>query len=74
MTSPAPKTPAQTTESTIESFLNVAPNNVFNCGIDYSFLRYCRASLELNYVAERKLGTLARATEPSVSQRENLGS
>jgi outer membrane cobalamin receptor len=66
--------PSQTTESTIESFLNVAPDNVFNCGIDYSFLRYCRASLELNYVDERKLGTLAQATEPSVSLRKNLGS
>ena len=71
---PSAEDPGQTTESTIESFLNVAPNNVFNCGIDYSFLRHCRASLELNYVSERKLGTLAQATEPALNQLKNLGS
>jgi len=66
--------PGQTTESTIESFLNVAPDNVFNCGIDYSFLRHYRAGLELNYVDERRLGTLTQSTEPAVSQRRTLGS
>jgi outer membrane cobalamin receptor len=71
---PSNEDPGQTTESTIESFLNVAPDSVFNCGIDYSFLRHCRASLELNYVDERKLGTLTQATEPSARLRKNLGS
>jgi outer membrane receptor protein involved in Fe transport len=42
-------------ESTLESFFNVAPDNVFTFGIDYSFLRHCRANLELHYVSKRKL-------------------
>ncbi len=71
---PSTEDPSQTTESTVESFLNVAPDNVFNCGVDYSFLRHCRAGLELNYVDERRLGTLTQSTEPSVRQRRNLGS
>jgi outer membrane receptor protein involved in Fe transport len=47
--------PNQPVETTIESFVNVAPNNVANFGIDYSFLRHFRTTLELNYVGERRL-------------------
>jgi len=50
-----PDDPNQPIESTIESFLNVAPDNVFNFGIDYSFCNHFRANLNLNYVSKRKL-------------------
>ncbi len=46
---------AQTTESTIESFFNVAPDNLFNFGVDYSFCTRFRLNLSLNYVSKRKL-------------------
>ena len=47
--------PNLTTESTIESFFSVAPDNVFNFGADYIFCSFFRANLDLNYIAKRKL-------------------
>jgi len=52
---PSEEDPNQTIESTLESFYNVAPDNVCNLGIDYSFLRYFRVSAEMHFVDERKL-------------------
>lgn len=52
---PSPQDPKETIESTIESFFNVAPDNVWNFGIDYSFLEHFRLNLEMNYVDRRKL-------------------
>ncbi len=68
---PSSEDPSQTIESTIESFFNVAPDNVLNGGIDYSFLRHFRANVELNYVGERKL---ARGVEAVIGNRKRLGS
>jgi len=45
----------QIQESTISSFLNVAPDNVFNFGFSYDFCRHLRFNLDLNYVSKRKL-------------------
>jgi outer membrane receptor protein involved in Fe transport len=52
---PSKQDPDETIESTIESFFNVAPDNVWNFGIDYSFLEHFRLNLEMNYVDRRKL-------------------
>lgn len=68
---PSPDDPDQNTETTIESFFNVAPNNVANVGIDYTFLNHYRTTLELNYVGERKL---ARGLETVYGDRAKLGS
>ena len=68
---PSPDDPDQNTETTIESFFNVAPNNVANVGIDYTFLNHYRTTLELNYVGERKL---ARGLETVYGERRKLGS
>jgi outer membrane cobalamin receptor len=68
---PSSEDPSQNTETTIESFFNVAPNNVANVGIDYSFLNHYRTTLELNYVGERKL---ARGLETVYGERRKLGS
>ena len=68
---PSEEDPAQDTETTIESFFNVAPNNVANVGIDYTFLNHYRTTFELNYVGERKL---ARGLETAYGDRRTLGS
>jgi outer membrane receptor protein involved in Fe transport len=68
---PIEEDPDQNTETTIESFFNVAPNNVANVGIDYTFLNHYRTTLELNYVGERKL---ARGLETVYGERRKLGS
>ena len=47
--------PDELIESTLESFLNVSPDSIFNAGIDYSFLDHFRLSIEANYVDKRKL-------------------
>jgi outer membrane receptor protein involved in Fe transport len=52
---PSKQDPKEIIESTIESFFNVAPDNVWNFGIDYSFLEHFRLNLEMNYVDRRKL-------------------
>ncbi|MCX8043858.1 MAG: TonB-dependent receptor [Desulfobacterota bacterium] len=52
---PKPDDPSQTVESTLESFYNVAPDNVFTFGIDYSFLQHVKLSGEMHVVDERKL-------------------
>jgi outer membrane cobalamin receptor len=51
-----PENPDQTIQNTVESFYNVAPDHIINWGVEYSFLRYFRADLEMNYVDKRKLG------------------
>ncbi len=53
-----PDNPEETIENTIESFYNVAPDHIINCGIEYSFLRHFRVDLEMNYVDKRKLGQI----------------
>jgi len=68
---PNPDDPDQNTQTTIESFFNVAPNNVANVGIDYTFLKHYRTTFELNYVGERKL---ARGLETVYGDRRKLGS
>ncbi len=52
---PSEDDPNQTIETTLESFFNVAPDNIINFGIDYYFLKHFRLNLELNYVDTRKL-------------------
>ncbi len=52
---PSEQDPNETIESTVESFFNVAADNIFNCGIDLSANRYLRFNLEMNYVDARKL-------------------
>ncbi len=68
---PSNESPGQTTQTTIESFINVAPDNVATVGIDYSFLSHFRTALEVNYVGERKL---ARGLESVYGERRKLGS
>ncbi len=68
---PSREDPNQTIESTLESFFNVAPDNVFNCGIDYSFLRRFRVNLEMNYVDQRKLSGTGQF---AAGGRRHLGS
>lgn len=69
-TVPKPDDPSQTIESTLESFYNVAPDNLGTIGIDYSFLRYCRLSGEMRVVDERKL---VRGDMQPSSGRRRLG-
>jgi len=69
-TIPSEQDPNQTIESTLESFFNVAPDNVFNLGVDYSFLRHFRVSLEMNFVDERKL---AKGGADYTAGRSRLG-
>jgi outer membrane cobalamin receptor len=52
---PSDEDPNRSVDTTIESFFNVAPDNVFNCGIDVDFLRRCRLNLAVNFVDRRKL-------------------
>ncbi len=71
LSTPSEDDPNETIESTLESFLNVAPDNTVNFGIDLSFLKYCRANLEANYVDDRKL---ARGGAMLASNRTQLSS
>jgi len=52
---PSEEDPSRTVETTLESFYNVAPDNVISCGLDYRFLNYFRLNLEMNYVDRRKI-------------------
>jgi outer membrane receptor protein involved in Fe transport len=52
---PSDEDPTQSIDTTIEGFFNVAPDNVFNCGIDIDFLRNCQLNVALNFVDRRKL-------------------
>jgi iron complex outermembrane receptor protein len=63
--------PSQPVENTIESFLNVAPDNVFNFGIDYRFCSNFRLNLNFNWVDKRKL---SKGTEEFYGGRKNLSS
>jgi len=69
-TVPKPDDPSQTIETTLESFYNVAPNNVCTLGIDYSFLRYFKASGEMHIVDTRKL---ARGDAQTAAARRRIG-
>jgi len=73
---PDPDDPNKTIENTIESFYNVAPDNIVNCGIEYSFLRHFRANLEMNFVDQRKLGQTSTKGAKSTTNttRSSLGS
>lgn len=68
---PSQEDPNQIIESTLESFFNVAPDNIFNFGIDYSFLDYFRLNIEMNYVGTR---SLAGTGEGSSGGRKDLSS
>lgn len=52
---PSEDDPNETIESTLESFLNVAPDNIVNLGLDLQFWKHGRLNLEANYVDARKL-------------------
>lgn len=69
-TSPKPDDPSQTVETTLESFYNVAPDNVATVGLDYTFLRHFTAGAELHIVDERKL---ARGDLQSGEGRRRIG-
>ena len=64
-----PDNPNETIQNTVESFYNVAPDHIINCGVEYSFLRYFRMDLEMNYVDKRKLGQ----TNSAIQTRNHLG-
>ncbi len=66
---PNPDDPEETIENTVESFYEVAPDHLANCGVEYSFLRHFRADLEMNFVGERRLGTTS-----GKESRRSLGS
>lgn len=68
---PSDENPEQITQTTIESFINVAPDNVATVGLDYTFLTHFRTALEFNYVGTRKL---ARGLESVYGNRRKLGS
>jgi len=65
-----PTDPNKTIENTVESFYNVAPDNIANCGVEYSFLRHFRADVEMNFIDKRKLGT----TSTKDTAQRHLGS
>jgi len=68
---PSEEDPNQMVESTLESFINVAPATTVSCGIDYSFWQHCRINLELTYADKRQL---ARGGEDLYGGRRRLSS
>jgi len=62
---PSENDPNETIESTLESFLNVAPDNIMNLGVDLRFMKHCRLNLEANYVDTRKLTRGGAMLSPS---------
>jgi outer membrane cobalamin receptor len=68
---PSEEDPNQTVESTLESFINVAPATTVSCGVDYGFWKHFRINLELNYADKRRL---ARGGEELYGGRKRLSS
>ncbi len=68
---PSEQEPGETTETTVESFLNVAPDNIINAGIELGPWRRFRLTLDMNYVDRRKL---AQGLEEFSNGRRHLSS